>query len=359
MWERAPLRLRAMYERFGYAKYRMSRFEAYDIYRENKEFLRGEGIVTFTDASGRLMALKPDVTMSIVKNIAKDTPPQKLYYNESVFRTEQGELREINQMGLEYIGGGEGYADAEVIALAVDTLAVIADEYTLDISHMGYISAMLMNLGLNGDSGEAVLSALRQKNPGELRALAKEFELSEQGTAALLTVEHLRGELGALLESGQLPVLNEGMNDALTELQGLYRTLSAVGKRVSLDFSVINDLDYYNGLVFRGYIRSAPRSVLAGGRYDKLMLRFGKPMTAIGFALYLTSLDRVFRAPKDYDVDTILIYGDAPPERVAVVVREIIAEGCTVRADRTMPAEIRARRVLELDGDSIREVRDA
>ena len=84
--EQVPLLLRGLFEQRGYRRYRMSNFEAYDLYRENKNFLESEGIITFTDASGRLMALKPDVTMSIVKHTKPDAVSSKLYYVENVFR---------------------------------------------------------------------------------------------------------------------------------------------------------------------------------------------------------------------------------------------------------------------------------
>ena len=76
--EQVPLLLRGLFEQRGYRRYRMSNFEAYDLYRENKNFLESEGIITFTDASGRLMALKPDVTMSIVKHTKPDAVSSKL-----------------------------------------------------------------------------------------------------------------------------------------------------------------------------------------------------------------------------------------------------------------------------------------
>lgn len=133
--EQVPLLLRGLFEQRGYRRYRMSNFEAYDLYRENKNFLESEGIITFTDASGRLMALKPDVTMSIVKHTKPDAVSSKLYYVENVFRLapQSGEYREISQMGLEFIGGQGGYAEAEAVELAVRSLAAIGPQSVLDV----------------------------------------------------------------------------------------------------------------------------------------------------------------------------------------------------------------------------------
>jgi len=106
-------------------------------------------------------------------------------------------------------------------------------------------------------------------------------------------------------------------------------------------------MDYYNGLVLRGYVRAAKRAVLAGGRYDKLMLRFGKEMQAIGFAIYLSELERVLHEKSQHDVDTLVLYGDASAEHVAAAVKEYAAQG-SVRAEKSSPAGLRARRVVRL-----------
>ncbi len=142
--EQLPLSLRGLFEQRGYRRYRMSNFETYDFYRENKNFLESEGIITFTDTSGRLMALKPDVTMSIVKHTKPDTVSSRLYYEENVFRIDpqSGEYREISQVGLEYIGGQPGYGEAEVVELAARSLRLMGEETVLDIGHMGFVAGL-------------------------------------------------------------------------------------------------------------------------------------------------------------------------------------------------------------------------
>ena len=131
--EMLPLRLRALFENHGYRRFRVGKFESYDMYMENRSFLRSEGIITFTNAQGRLMALKPDVTLSIVKNVKPDDGTQKYFYNESVFRIEHRgeEYREISQMGIEYLGADTDYAQAEVVLLALESLSAIGEEIAL------------------------------------------------------------------------------------------------------------------------------------------------------------------------------------------------------------------------------------
>lgn len=121
--ERVSFSLRALFEQYGYRKFKMSKFEEYDFYAENRSFLHSEAILTFTGLDGKLLALKPDVTLSIVKNTkgSRDTA-ERVYYNENVYRARKGagEYKEIMQVGLEYIGEVDAYATLEVLLLAAE-----------------------------------------------------------------------------------------------------------------------------------------------------------------------------------------------------------------------------------------------
>jgi ATP phosphoribosyltransferase regulatory subunit len=351
--EQAHLKLRALYESYGYRKYRMGKFEPYDIYSENKSFLKGEGIITFTDTAGRLMALRPDVTLSIVKNAALDGSPDKLYYNENIFRIERRgeEYREISQMGVEYIGAQPGYGEAEVVALAAKSLAAVSGGFSLCVSHMGYIGGLLGALGDAGQS-ERLLSALTHKDARELSAFADSRDLSGEARTALTEISKLRGPLSGALPKARSLSLNDDMANAADELAVLCDTLGAMGVAdgVTLDFSVVNALDYYNGVVFRGYVKEAPRAVLAGGRYDNLLRRFNRPQNAVGFAVYLSELERVFYKPRELDTDILLIYGDAAPEKAAGEAERLRREGFGVRAEKTLPPGIKAREIIYMEG---------
>ena len=359
--EQVPLLLRGLFEQRGYRRYRMSNFEAYDLYRENKNFLESEGIITFTDASGRLMALKPDVTMSIVKHTKPDAVSSKLYYVENVFRLapQSGEYREISQMGLEFIGGQGGYAEAEAVELAVRSLAAIGPQSVLDVGHMGFITSLLDVLGVREEARAAALDALRAKNAHTLRAIAAESGCTEEEAGQLAALAALAGPFPETLDAARALVAAPGMADACGELQSLYDALEAVdaADTLRLDFSTLNDIDYYNGVVFKGYVRGVPRAVLAGGRYDNLMRRFGKPQTALGFALYLGEVERMLAGRAPYDVDVLLLYdATAAPALAAQTVRALAAEGKSVRAAASTPENVRARMVLRLNADGRTEV---
>ncbi len=292
--ELVALRLRALYEKAGYRLYRMGSFEEYDLYMQNKNFLQSDDIITFKGANGSLMALRPDVTLSIVKN-AKPGEAARIYYNENVFRRggRSGEYREISQMGLEFIGGEGIAAEREVLALAAESLGKIGDA-TLDLSHMEFIEAMLAGF-TRPEARQAALAALRDKSPHAMRDAACAEGLDADMAERLTRLTGVSGPFAAAMETAR--VLGEDVAGAaapLDELDALYAALKgSPGAEIRLDFSIINDADYYSGVIFQGFVRGVPRHVLGGGRYDNLMARFGKPQGAVGFALYL---DEILRA---------------------------------------------------------------
>ena len=152
--ERTYLELCDLFEKHGYALYKMKKFEEYSLYLDNKNFLGSESVLTFQGFGGKLMALKPDVTLSIVKNArVPENGALRLYYRESVYRTERGgtDFKEINQMGLECIGALTLRDVTEICALAVQSLALIDSEFVFAVSHMGYLSALLDECGVRDE----------------------------------------------------------------------------------------------------------------------------------------------------------------------------------------------------------------
>ena len=149
--ERVVFSLRDLYSRFGYSRYVMSKFEPYDLYARNKDFLISDNVITFTDTNGQLMALKPDVTLSIVKNTRDTQQLQKLYYNENVYRVTKSSngFREIMQSGLECLGDIDDYCVSEVLLLAAKSLAAISENCILSVSHLGILTQLLDGMQLD------------------------------------------------------------------------------------------------------------------------------------------------------------------------------------------------------------------
>ncbi len=182
--ERLSLQLRQLYEGAGFRHYHMSRFEEYGLYQQNRRFLSDEQVLSFTDLDGRLMALKPDVTLSIAKNAQVEQGScGRFYYLENVYRPSQEShtFQEISQMGLECIGCLEEGTAAQVVSLAVSSLALTERDFVLELSHMGFVSGLMDAVGAPEGVRPQLLRCIRDKNRHELRRCAAQAGLSPRG----------------------------------------------------------------------------------------------------------------------------------------------------------------------------------
>ena len=348
--EKAAMNLRALYEQFGYKQFRMSKFEAYDLYLENKSFLSGGDIITFHDTHGKLMALKPDVTLSIVKNARRGAEePIKQYYCENVYRVADGEFKEIMQTGVEYIGRLNDYCIYEVILLAKKSLRTISEESILDVSNMDFIVGFLNGLDLPLSVGEKAVEFISRKNTHGLKGLCEEWGVSQENRERLCRMASLYAPLRQGIEEARSLVCNKAMEDALSELERLYDFLLQVGEAdsVNLDFSIINDLSYYNGIIFQGFVSRIPKAVLSGGRYDKLLNKMQKDMGAIGFAVYMDLLNLYYSEKPEYDVDILITaQEDADPVALYKAVKMFIDGGQSVRVQKKDMGTIKYKQLL-------------
>ena len=337
--ERTALRLRGLYAAMGYRPYKMGKFEEYDFYAANKRFLQSGGVLTFTDTTGRLMALKPDVTLSIARGAAAGEGTLKVYYDESVYRAPdpQAGFQEITQAGLECIGAVDAYAMGEVLYLAAESLRAISPVFALDVSDMGYVQSLLPELGLAGEGASAALRSLGARNVPELRALLDAVGAPAGPADNLCRLAAAYAPLSELLPQLSAAAVNGGMRAACASLEGVAQALRGFGclDDVRLDLSITADMEYYNGLVFKGYVQGAPGAVLSGGRYDALMRKMGRPAGAIGFAVYLNMLEHLDGGDDAEDVDVqLLCDGTEDPCELAARVRELRGAGRSVRVCR-------------------------
>ena len=294
--ERCTLRLRALYEQAGYRRFRCARFEEYALYQQNQNFLPAAQVITFTDLDGRLRAIRPDVTLSIAKN-AQPAPGEckKYYYIEQVCRPSRAShtFEQLSQMGLEALGAVGPAEQAEVVRLAARSLAALEGSTVLELGHMGYLTGLLDALDVPAAARPRLLALLRDRSEHELRAAARDAGLDAAAAEALCGLLALHGPFAGVLAAARGRQHTPAQAAALDELEALMRELGADGEGAQLDLSLAGDMEYYNGLVFSGYLAGAPRAVLKGGRYDLLARRFTPGACALGFALYLDELERL------------------------------------------------------------------
>ena len=359
--EKAVFALRELYRGYGYLPFKMSKFEEYELYVRNKDFLVSDRIITFTDVGGKLLALKPDVTLSIIKN-GEDRPgeKQKVCYNENVYRVSGSthQFKEILQTGLECIGDLDGYDVCEVVTLAAASLATVSDSYALDISHMGILSALLDEITADKDVRREIARCVSEKNTHDLARICAESGVSTEDTATLCDFVGIYGDMDTVLERlSPLARRFEAVSVALSELTALRDHLKATpyGDRVRFDFSIMNDMSYYNGVVFCGYLDGICECVLSGGQYNKLMKRMGRKSGAIGFALYLDLLEGLTGNTPAYDVDVLVLYdATTPTAAVTDAVNALRAEGKTVSTQRAIPEKLRYATLCDLRKEGAR-----
>ena len=296
--EKISFRLRSLYHAHGYSRYRMSKFEEYDLYSRNKDFLFSEGVITFTDTNGRLMALKPDVTLSIIKN-GKDSPGtlRKMYYHENVYRVSGSAdgFREQTQVGLECMGDVDGACVAEVLRLAAESLRLCSETHVLEVSHLGILAAMVDAIAPDEKTREAILHCAGEKNLHGLSDVCRESGLAEGAVKPLKELLSLYGAPKTVMPRIRALAEENGVGELAAELSRALAAFAGTEEegRIQVDFSLSSDLRYYNGIAFRGFISGIPDSVLSGGQYDSLMRRMGRKDRAIGFAVFLDKLERL------------------------------------------------------------------
>ena len=338
--EKIILKLRKHYEQYGYKKIKLSKFESYDLYNENADFIKIENIITFMAPTGKLQTLRPDVTLSIVKKYARDKKKEmeKLYYIENIYRLskEDMEYKELNQIGVEILGESDGYSDFEIINLAAESMELINKNFILDISNINYLSGLFEEMNLGYTLEKEVLMNIQHKNVHDLEKILTKENVESKYKEILIKIPDLSGKFHNVITEAEKLVLNEKMQKALDELKMLGQAFPKMIKngKILLDFSIVNSLDYYNGLIFHGYIENNPKIILSGGNYDKLIEKYDKNKGATGFAIYLDELSGKYKIEKEYDFDILILYKNGDNAKLLNIVKKYIDQGLTIRTEK-------------------------
>lgn len=338
--EKIILKLRKHYEQYGYKKIKLSKFESYDLYNENADFIKIENIITFMAPTGKLQTLRPDVTLSIVKKYARDKKKEmeKLYYIENIYRLskEDMEYKELNQIGVEILGESDGYSDFEIINLAAESMELIKKNFILDISNINYLSGLFEEMNLGYTLEKEVLMNIQHKNVHDLEKILTKENVESKYKEILIKIPDLSGKFHNVITEAEKLVLNEKMQKALDELKMLGQAFPKMIKngKILLDFSIVNSLDYYNGLIFHGYIENNPKIILSGGNYDKLIEKYDKNKGATGFAIYLDELSGKYKIEKEYDFDILILYKNGDNAKLLNIVKKYIDQGLTIRTEK-------------------------
>ena len=344
-----------IYSGYGYTRYKMSKFEEYDLYSKNKDFLVSDSVITFTDTNGKLMALKPDVTLSIVKNSDKAADSvEKLYYNENVYRVSKGteSFKEITQVGLECIGNVGNYEVGEVLLLAAESLKALSDRYVLEISHLGILCAFIDSVTPDYKLQKRIRAFANEKNLHSVTELCARNNVPAEKSDALIKLLSLSGGIKKVIPELEKLGADLDIESELSELKSVLAVFKDTDfeENILIDFSAVGDINYYNGVIFNGFIYGIPESVLTGGQYDTLMKKMKKNSRAVGFAVYLDLLERINEDADDFDVDIMLIYSaDSDTAEISKAVAQFKNDGKSVFAASNANGRIRAKKTYTLE----------
>lgn len=356
--EQAVFLLRSLYSKYGYKQYKMRKFEEYDLYVRNKDFLISDSVITFTDTNGKLMALKPDVTLSIVKNTKdSDGSVQKVYYDENVYRVSKGthSYKEIKQAGLECIGDVDTYCVCEVLSLAVKSLMTISESCVVDVSDLAILFALYDYIGLSYETRTRMTSLISDKNTHEMKRLCEDMSVSAESTALLEKLISYNGTPDEILPRLKAMAERIGAQAEFSEFESVVSSLDEeLQSKLRIDFSVVSDINYYNGIVFKGFIDKIPDSVLSGGRYDSLMQSMSRKSKAIGFAVYIDMLERFNIKEREFDYAAVLLYSENDSiSTVKNAAQRLINEyGCVFTAKK-LPEKATYGKLFELQNGEV------
>jgi ATP phosphoribosyltransferase regulatory subunit len=268
----------------------------------------------FFDRRGRILALRPEFTTPIARLVSTrlrgQELPLRLCYAEDVFRNSAVRHREFRQVGVELVGFGAGLADAEVIALAVETIRSLGlKDFQINLGHMGIFLGLMKEAGIEEEMQAQLEDVLARKDMVGIEILVKESNLPEKWQQLLLRLPHLHGREEMLDEVLSWSESLE-IRDAVESMRQVYRYLADFGVQdhVALDLGILRGFSYYTGVIFEGYVPGVGFPLIEGGRYDTLYADFGYPLAATGFALHLGSILDQFPTEPLTSAD-VLVYG--------------------------------------------------
>ena len=286
--------LKDLFTAQGYRRVMTPALEFYDVFGKSAaKYLPKESMYKLIDHKGRLMVLCPDCTVPVARLTAtrlKGMPmPLRLFYNHNIYRMFpelKGKSTEINQVGIELIGGEKLRSDLEVVELAARCLSTIGNgKYRLELCDIGYFKAIMNSLDVDEDTKVEIRYQIEQKNYASLTDMLGKYKDSK-AAQALLKLPRLFG--GAEVFEKAYELFDEnGAKESLDYLKGIYEYLQALGlgDRVIIDLGLVNLAEYYTGIIFRGYFHGIGEQVLSGGRYDQLLHDFGVEECSVGFGI--------------------------------------------------------------------------
>lgn len=314
---------------YGYHDIETPTFEFFDIFNQEKGTVGSSEMYKFFDRNNNTLVLRPDMTPSIARSVAKyydqETLPLRLSYVGNTYLNRvnyQGKLTEVTQVGAELVNDNSSSADAEVIAMMIDCLkAAGLTDFRIDIGQVDFYKGLVEEAGLSDEDEAALRQYIDNKNSFGLEKILKNLSLNETSYRALSGFIDLYGDYD-VLEKAKAITSNARSLKAIERLEKVYQMLCIYGYEnyVSFDLGMLTQFNYYTGIIFKGYTYGTGDAIAKGGRYDELLSLFGKDAHSIGFVI---TVDEVMMALSRQNIDVAvaeksLIVFDRAAEELAI-----------------------------------------
>lgn len=364
-------RLSDLFERFGYCQVETPTFEAYDFYTD-KDAVNGDELFKLISSTGKILALKPDATLPVARMAAiNHRDPEeiiKFCYQTNVYKdfsASESSKKETTQAGIEYFGNSDPACEGEVIALSIMALTSFGVENIhIDLGHVGFINALLDELYLNREDRQRLFNYIENKNIGDIQDFLKERpNISDTYKKILLALPKLYGKPEEVLDKMEELAINPKMKAVVRRLEDIYNYLKSLGFEdyIHFDIGFTNRMNYYTGLIFKGYLDELGETVLSGGRYDSLSSKFGIDRPACGFSmdliLLLDYLNQKNLLPEEGAPKFILLYEPQKRPEAFEICNKIRSTGRSAEMfalDRNVPEFIgKINKNVHYDGSQI------
>ena len=295
---------REVFARHGYHVVQPPMFEYYDVY--DAAVTKAENMFKFFDNNGRMLALRPDLTTSVAR-IAATKPlgelPYRIAYSGSAFRNDEtfsnDRRREFSQAGIELIGNGGTDADAEVIEIAIEALLKFGvKDFQIDMGHADYYKGLAEIAGLDPIVSDKLRANINDKDFVAIEGILDGIDIDEKLKEVFMELPKMFGGIETAVAAAKNPIIGEKSRAALENLISVYEILKGKGldKYISTDLGMVPNLDYYTGIIVKGFAKGVAFPICSGGRYDNLTEKFGKALPATGIAI---GIERVMTALSD------------------------------------------------------------
>lgn len=321
---RTEQNIKKVMKKYGFAEIQTPTFEYFDVFSEERGTVASKDMYKFFDRAGNTLVLRPDITPSIVRCVAKyyknEDMPIRLFYSGNTFINNneyQGKLKENSQLGAEIFNDSSVEADAEMLALVVDCLRRTGlEKFQVEVGQADFFRAIVSEAGLNEEETERLRQSIIDKNMFGVDEIISERTISQKLKELFMRLPELFGNVSVLAEIKQMTDNKEAIK-TIERLEKLYSLLEVYGfeKYITFDLGTLSQYNYYTGIIFHAYTYGTGNAIVTGGRYDSLAGQFGKNAPAVGMGILLDQLMAALMRQKiDAQSDekkVLILYTDA------------------------------------------------